>query len=353
MGGNKEADVLRWLQCNSAIVATVVLFGLPFCAGAAGFIDTPDECCLVSKVDQKKRAVHLVRFGNCMGKPGRAFVDLDGQVAIFCDGKEWKSQSVQPLSFPDVNKTLAKVEKIKKSLQIPKNKLEKEMQKEAAKTIAIYQSPEYQAKIAAETDRIKRELFHEQLKDLPSERGGLKGDDDKKGLNETRFVARLADDERIYIFVSSSMPIDTVRAYASSLARYGDQSQMALVMRGFIGGATKIIPTTNYFADVRKSSSTCDLTSGEQCAMLNTKIMVDPILFRRYNITQVPATVYAKGVRVNIPEQSEGNDDVTIGEFWVVYGDATLDYNLEKIRQASNSESLKHLLSSSLLAKGN
>ncbi len=63
-----------------------------------------------------------------MGKPGRAFVDLDGQVAIFCDGEDWKSQSVQPLSFPDVSKTLAEAEKIKKSLQIPKNKLEKEMQ---------------------------------------------------------------------------------------------------------------------------------------------------------------------------------------------------------------------------------
>lgn len=350
MGGYKEADVLRWLQCNSAIVATVLLFGLPFCAGAAGFIDTPDECYLESKVDQKKRVVYLAHFGNCMGKPGRAFVDLDGQIAIYRDGKEWKSQRVQPLSFPDMSKILEEVEKIKKSLQIPKNKFEKEMQDEAAKTIAIYQSPEYQAKIAAETDRIKRELFHEQLKDLPSERGGLKGDDDNEKKNKTPVVARLADDERIYIFVSSSMPIETVRAYASSLARYGDQSKMALIMRGFVGGATKIIPTTNYFADVMKVNSTCDLTDGE-CAMLNAKIMVDPILFRRYNITQVPATVYAKGVRVNIPEQSEGNDDVAIGEFWTVYGDAALEYNLEKIRQASNSESLKHLLSSSLLER--
>jgi len=337
MGGYKEADVLRRLQCNSAIVAMVVLFGLPFCASAAGFIDTPDECYLVSKVDQKKRVVHLAPLGNCMGKPGRAFVALDGQVAIFRDGKEWNSQSVQPLSFPDVSKTLAEVEKIKKSLQIPKNKLEKEMQKEAAKTIAIYQSPEYQTKIAAETDRIKRELFHEQLKDLPVERGGLK--EGEKLQQKEQSAVKLAEDERVYLFISSSMPLDTVRNYAFSVAHLSDPKKIVLVMRGFINGATKIGPTTSYIVDVLKVNPSCDLAR-EECSLLKANVLIDPLLFRRFNITQVPATVFAKGVRSEVQGQSEGETDVQIASFWTVYGDASLAYNLAKIRVASGSASL-------------
>lgn len=341
--------MLRRLQCNArrnTIIAVAFFFCMaPGMAKAGGFIDTPDECYIAQKVDKDEKSVQLAAVGKCQGRGGRAFVDLDGEVTIYREGREWKRQTVQPMSMPDLSKTMKDAEKLAKTMSVPKNRFDKEMQIEASKTIAVYQSPEYQAKIATETERIKREMFHEQLKDLPTDRGGLKKDDEKSDpIADT--PARLRNDERIYIFVSSSMPLETVRTYAASAGRYNDPQKIVLVMRGFIGGMQQIGPTTNYHTDVLKVSSICNPASGEQCRLVNSKIMVDPILFRRYGINQVPATVYARGVNVNIPEQSEGNDDVAIGDFWTVYGDASFEYNLEQIRRDSGSESLKRVLAS-------
>lgn len=323
-------------------VASFLACVAPGVARSAGFIDTPDECYVAQKVDKVAKTVQLDVIGKCQGRAGRTFVDLDGEILIFRDGKEWKRQIVQPMSMPDLSKSMKDAEKLAKSMILPKNKFEKEMQTEAAKTIAVYQSPEYQAKLAAETERIKREMFHEQLKDLPADRGGLKKELDRP--EQAVAPARLKDDERIYVFISSSMPLETIRTYAAAIGRYNDPQKIALVMRGFIGGMQKIGPTTNFIADVLKEKPTCDIASGEQCQMVNANVQVDPILFRRYGIGEVPATVYAKGVRVNNLDQSEGNDDVAVGSFWTVYGDASLEYNLDRIRKESGSESIKGLL---------
>ncbi len=340
--------MLCWLQRDArryAIIAAVLSVSMaPAVVKAGGFIGTPDECYVAQKVDKAAKTVHLGVAGKCQGRAGRVFVDLDGEVTVYRDGQPWGKQTVQGLTMPDLSKTLKDAELKANAMSIPKNRFEREMQVEAAKTIAVYQSPAYQAKIAAETERIKREMFHEQLKDLPVERGGLK----QEGTKEEKSIAaptRLKDDERIYIFISSSMPLETIRNYAAAVSRMNDPKKIVLVMRGFIGGMQKIGPTTSFIADVLKEKASCDLTVGEQCAMVNANVLVDPILFRRYGITQVPATVYARGVRVNIPDQSEGNEDVSVGSFWTVYGDAALEFNLEKIRQVSGSESLKRLAS--------
>lgn len=335
--------IQRNARRNTIISVAFFICMVPGMAKAGGFIDTPDECYIAQKIDKEAKSVQLATVGKCQGRVGRTFVDLDGEVTIYREGREWKRQTVQPMSMPDLSKTMKDAEKLAKTLTVSKNKFEKEMHAEALKTVAVYQSPEYQAKIAAETERIKGEMFHEQLKDLPTSRGGLKKDAEK--LDPIADApARLRNDERIYIFVSSSMPLETVRNYAASAGRYNDPQKIVLVMRGFIGGMQQIGPTTNYHTDVLKVRSTCNPASGEQCHLVNSKIMVDPILFRRYGINQVPATVYARGVNVNIPEQSEGNDDVAVGDFWTVYGDASLEYNLEQIRREAGSESLKRLL---------
>jgi type-F conjugative transfer system pilin assembly protein TrbC len=329
VGSNKEAGVLRRVQLNRSIIAFALTL-VPTLAGAAGFIETPDECYMVKTMDKPAKTVQLAAMGRCQGRPGRAFVDLDGEVTVFRDGAIWKRQTVQSMSMPDLVGTMAKAKEMAKSMVLPKNAFEKEMQAKAAETIAVYRSPEYQAKLARETARIKRDMFHEELEALPADKGGLK---QVKALakQESPKRARLQDDERIYVFISSSMPMETIRNYAASAGQYNDPKKVVLVMRGFIGGMQKIGPTTSFVADVLKRSATCNLAAGEQCDMVNTNVLIDPILFRRYGIREVPATVYAKGVRVNLPEQSEGNDDVVIGSFAVAYGDASLEYNLSKI----------------------
>ena len=77
---------------------------------------------------------------------------------------------------------------------------------------------------------------------------------------------KLGSDERIYLFISSSMPLQTVRNYAASVARLGDPG-IVLVMRGFIEGMTKIQPTIRFIGTVLQRDPSCNPPEGE-CEML-------------------------------------------------------------------------------------
>lgn len=123
-----------------------------------------------------------------------------------------------------------------------------------------------------------------------------------------------------YLFVSSSMPVETLRTYAADLARL-KSPRIVMVLRGFVGGARKIRPTASFIADVLKADADCD-PGGEQCAMVDVPFIVDPLLFRRAGIGQVPALGWLRGEKE---------------EPLVVCGDARIGYLLEVLeREAAN-----------------
>jgi hypothetical protein len=78
--------------------------------------------------------------------------------------------------------------------------------------------------------------------------------------------------------------------------------------------------------------------------MYSVNIVVDPLLFRRYAISQVPAVVHAKGVHPSSPEESEGLPGTSVASSTTVYGDASLEYILDLIRSETGSKSLESLL---------
>jgi len=318
--------MLRRLQL-SLTAATVLLAGVA--SAATGYIDTPDECYVLEKM--KGNEVYLKSAGKCEGRAGRAYVEASGTVRVFTDGAFWRNAELTPLSIPDIEAPLKKARELERTLKIPENKHEIAMLKEAKKLDAVYRSPEFQQKLADETERVKTEMFGEQVKDK------YYADATKP---EKKTVAKLAQDERVYLFISSSMPITTIRNYVASAARLHDGNIM-LVMRGFVGGMTKIGPTVKFISQVLKENPLCE---GQHCVTYSVGIIVDPLLFRRYGISRVPAVVYAKGVKPATPDASEGDADGAVSSHTVIYGDASLEYMLDQIRRDTGSASLSGLL---------
>lgn len=151
----------------------------------------------------------------------------------------------------------------------------------------------------------------------------------------------LKEDERIYIFVSSSVPKDALRNYARDLDALG-QPRMSIVMRGFVGGMTKVRPTLEFLRGVLFKDENC---YADKCEAYLAPVLIDPLLFRRYGIEDVPAVVYAKGVRVMDSTVSEGvKEGAETGDYYVLYGDAALEGALELIDREAKSRSLDCLV---------
>ncbi|MEM1409589.1 MAG: type-F conjugative transfer system pilin assembly protein TrbC, partial [Pseudomonadota bacterium] len=83
-------------------------------------------------------------------------------------------------------------------------------------------------------------------------------------------------------FVSSSVPLPTLRAYAEQLEKVGGH----FVFRGVPGGMSKITPFVEYSLDVLRLDPFC---KGPDCEVRNVGILIDPLLFRSSGVTRVPA----------------------------------------------------------------
>ena len=310
-----------------------VLFAAPlaaFAAGKPGYVAIPDTCYVPEKVEGD--SVYLKRAGVCNGNPGRAFVETDREtLKVVVEGKFWKEVRVEKMSVPDVAASLAQAERLAGSLTIPKNRHEEEMNTAAAKLDSYYRSEEFQGRVRHETERIKSQLFGESFTRFypDSVVGEVKG--------------RLGEAERVYIFVSSSMPLQTVRNYAASVSRMRD-ARVTMVMRGFVGGMTKIQPTIDFVSGVLKEEPSCMFADGE-CRMRPVSLVVDPLLFRRYGIDRVPAVVYVRGIKSADAALSEGDmKNTSVTDSYTVIGDASLEYILEMIGRESGASSLKDLI---------
>jgi type-F conjugative transfer system pilin assembly protein TrbC len=147
----------------------------------------------------------------------------------------------------------------------------------------------------------------------------------------------LASNSYIYIFMSTSVPFEVWRNYAFAInkLRHEGQGNIALVLRGCVGGCTKVMPTVKFVQKV--------LTSGN--TKLLVPVIIDPTLFNMYNIQRVPVFVYAKNVNTVNPSITPGaphnlKNSVTA---YKVVGDWSFQYGLEKLYSESNDPALVKL----------
>lgn len=223
----------------------------------------------------------------------------------------------------EVKSVLDEAEKVKSDIRIEEINNPK-TQKAAEKAAEYFHSDKCQKSMKTESERIKKNLPNEYVK-------------------EEKSPTNLPDTERIYIFISSSMPIPTLKTYALQIEAIGDKN-ITLVMRGFIGGMEKFGPTMKFCQQVLMVDPDCQLND---CEAIRAQIEIDPNLFKKFGIREVPAIVYAQNVNLIDPEQSAGIDGNIKGKIsgYKLYGAVPIDYALDKFYQETKSNNLKRLLS--------
>lgn len=116
------------------------------------------------------------------------------------------------------------------------------------------------------------------------------------------------------LFVSSSMPVTTLRTYAGQLERVGG----VLAFRGMPGGLTKVAPMAKLSAEILRHDPGCE---GPACAMRDVQLIVDPLIFRQHGVARVPALAMVPGDPA-LPYCEREDDSPRAAH--VIYGDAAL-----------------------------
>ena len=162
------------------------------------------------------------------------------------------------------------------------------------------------------------------------------------GLKDRSRKSTLRPDERIYLFVSSSVPVRTLRNYARDLEAMGEPRAL-MVMRGFVGGIRRFGPTREFLLRVLKRDPDCDHLT-ERCSGHDVQIWIDPLLFRRFGIEEVPAFVYVRGLSVRDPTAAESDpENASFGRALLLRGDVPLDYFLEVLFRETRDERFETL----------
>lgn len=206
-----------------------------------------------------------------------------------------------------------------KSMTLPVNKHTKAGQMAAEQAADTFHSPKFQERIQAEQQRLEKEVFGDYIASWKKKKQPAK--------EQPGAFGNLDANERIYLFLSSSVPDETVHAYIGTIAGTGD-SNIIPVMNGFVGGLDDIEISTKYFSRILKKNLECQ-DGEEACQRYQVSIKLKPSLFAQYGITQVPTVVYA-------------SDKDT----FIITGDAGLDYLLGRINREVKSATLGGLIRS-------
>lgn len=134
------------------------------------------------------------------------------------------------------------------------------------------------------------------------------------------------------LFVSSSMPIATLRAYAAQL----EKVRGVMAFRGVPGGLRKMGPMAKLTAQILRLDPGCE---GPNCVMRNVQLIVDPIVFRQHGIAQAPAL----GLIPGDPTQAYcERDDDSPRAAHVVFGDSALSGMLEEYARLGGKKEVSH-----------
>jgi type-F conjugative transfer system pilin assembly protein TrbC len=283
------------------------------------YITLPNVCHQIEKTEDNR--VYLKSPEDpCIQVTSKKKIVLDEKydtVEIYIDGEYSHDEKVmEGFDMNNVRDYLKRTDEYKKEIEnsdFYRNegwKHNEEAEKESKKTYEIYQSDEFQRKMKEETEKLKSGMFAKY-----SKRAREYYEDRHSGG-----TGEIAKGNKIYVMISRSVPLQTLRNYVKSIVSMNLNATM--VMRGFVGGAGKIMPTVEFIMDVIKKDPSCEWSITHPCETYDTGITIDPTLFRVYGIEEVPAIVVARGIPV-------GN--ATPIEAYVITGDVSIEYAVEKV----------------------
>jgi type-F conjugative transfer system pilin assembly protein TrbC len=303
-------------------------------------IEKPDSCYEVNRIEENK--IYLERKSGCIAPQVivsekiklKNWYDV---LKIYIDGRFWKEISLKGMSPEAVLKAIEEAEKKAQGLGNFSNVYEKEAKEIAEKTYNMTQTQEFQKRV---------EQYKESLASMIMEKEGLSLKDVYKDYVEKKKkkkekVLVLDPDERLYIFVSSSVPKETIRSYVTFVFSH-IEGNVLFVLRGGVGGLKRLAPTIAWIYDMIKKNKFCEELN---CEVYGVEFAIDPFLFRRYEIKKVPAVVYAKGKALTEFESSEGLKNKWETKIWVkTYGDVGLSYHLKVIGEELKIEKIKRFV---------
>ncbi len=135
-------------------------------------------------------------------------------------------------------------------------------------------------------------------------------------------------DERLYVFISSSMPTVTLSNYAKFLEELFDERAF-MVLRGCVGGCRLLKPTAEFVQSFLQYGVSAD----DRPLLRKVNVEIDPFLFKKYGITAVPAIVFCWDLEPDNDTISEGLDEnlKKNPQYVVAYGDASFVTVLERM----------------------
>lgn len=136
------------------------------------------------------------------------------------------------------------------------------------------------------------------------------------------------------LFISSSMPVETLRTYAGQLERAGG----VMAFRGMPGGMRQVAPIAKLSAAILRRDPDCE---GPACAMRDVQVIVDPLVFRQHGVTQVPALAMIPG-DPTLPYCER--DEASPRAAHIVLGDAALSGLLEEYGRLGGKEEVRDAL---------
>lgn len=217
-----------------------------------------------------------------------------------------------------------------------------QLQQSALKQMPSIKQPKISSDMAEQAKKANG-TFESKKSELEAWKGTMSYEDGKVVFNSKKKPpvpdVQVGNGERVYIFMSSSVPKEVWSEYAASIDRLGAGGKVIFVIRGCVGGAKKIMPTLKFMRDILEKDE-------DPKKRYKAQVWIDPLLFRKYAIAQVPAFVYAKGVQLDNKELSEGLDKNLKSNpvSYASYGDWEFSYHLKQLYKTSRSQTLQNMI---------
>lgn len=246
-------------------------------------------------------------------------------------GHAFAGDMTPELKMNDISGVLHDAQEKAKELQLPEQDQADNCgcQEATGKLMEKFNAPDHQAMMGDEQQRLRETIFKDILTEYMPQ-------------GEQHLPPETASaSAQLYLFVSSSVPLTTLRNYAAMIDR-ARTGQVTMVLRGFVGGMKTIRPTMEFIGEILKKDPACDFTKdnypakGHKCDSYQVNIEIDPLLFQRFAIDEVPALAY-------LPV-SENDTEGKQTEPLIVNGDAGLDYLLERINREAKNTDLHRLI---------
>jgi len=145
----------------------------------------------------------------------------------------------------------------------------------------------------------------------------------------------LAEDLVFYVAMSSSVPKAVWSRYMDFVEKEGLAHKVAFVLRGCVGGCTYIKPTLEFLMGILKDGQ----------RERGVGVMIDPFIFRRFGIKEVPCVVMVKGDQVWDVSLSAGREDnLRVKGLWAIScGDWSMGYHFKVLCEKSKESEVCQL----------